>query len=176
MNTRMKKILGGVSVGAALLTLTACLLPTGNGSGLGPSGDVPPPDTNLTLIQAQIFDQKCADCHGGTTPFMGLNLSSVALSKASLYQNGAWRLSQTAPTTSPRYRILGGTLDANGKVTSAAGASKDSSFLYQKVTAGPYKNGTNGGSRMPLGRPTQYLTDSELELLAKWIEKGASLE
>lgn len=176
MNSFKKKFLGGAAAGAAVLALSACLLPTGDGEGLTISGDVPPPDTNLTYIQAQIFSKKCADCHGGNTPFAGLNLSSVAATRASIYDDATntWKLASTAPTVQPRYRILGGELNDSGRVLNVAGASVDSSFIYQKVTAGPYKQG--GGSRMPLGRPSDFLTPDELGLLEAWIKKGASLK
>lgn len=174
MNKRLNKILGGFVAGASAFALAACLLPVGNGVGLTASGDVPPPDTNLTYVQAQIFSKKCADCHGGSTPALGLNLSSVAATKASIYNstNGTWRLSLVASSTQPRFRIKGGTLDSTGKVTSTTGASADSSYIYQKVSSDTPKS----GGRMPLGRANEYLTTAELGLLRAWIEKGASLE
>ncbi len=101
----------------------------------------------FTAVQTRIFDASCAfsGCHGGSSPAMGLNLSSgVAHSNivniASSQQPSVDRIEPNDP---------------------------ESSYLYLKVIDDP----SITGSRMPRGAPA--LAQELIDLLRDWIERGA---
>ena len=110
-----------------------------------PVGDVGEPD--LATVQSRIFTSRCAtaDCHGGTMPRSGMNLTA-GLAVSSL----VGILAEEARTL---YRVLPG--DA------------DNSYLIHKL------RGTQGevggsGERMPLGGAP--LSEAEIALVAAWID------
>lgn len=160
METRMNKILIGFTAGAAIVLTVACMLPAGNGVGLtadrvDTTGTVPtPPDTNLTFVVNTILKPKCQACHG-TNPIGGpVVFTSVAEARNTLFDNGNPRVSTESPSTHPIYRVKPG--------------SPDSSYLYQKIVSATPKSGV----RMPQGGP--YLTEAQITVIRRWIEKGAS--
>jgi hypothetical protein len=160
MNKLQKKILGGAAAAAAVLALTACLLPTGNGDGLSPSGDALTPDTNYTVVRNLVFSQAgCLGCHGASPTGDAMNLSSATTAQATLFgAGGANRLTTTAQALNPRWRIYR-TSDSTGIA--------DSSYLYVKVASTTPKN----GDRMPLNRAP--LTADQIKIIRRWIETGA---
>jgi hypothetical protein len=159
MNIRMNKFLGVAAAGAAVLALSACLLPTGDGEGLGPSGDVLPPDTNFTFVYATVFENTCTGCHGNSPTGDALNLRSKDDALGTLFgAGGANRLTTAAQTENPRWRVYR-TSDSTGIA--------DSSYIYVKLLPGTPKN----GARMPL--TGGYLTNEQIHIVKRWIEQGA---
>jgi hypothetical protein len=159
METRMKKILAGLAVGTTLAALGACMLPAGDGEGLtadrvDTSGTVQaPPDTNLTFVVNTILKPKCQACHGTNPPGGAVVFSSVAEARNTLFDNGNPRVSTESPSTHPIYRVKPG--------------SPDSSYLYEKLVSATPKSGV----RMPQGGP--YLSDAQITVIRRWIQKGA---
>ena len=164
METRMKKILGVLTAGAAVWVLSACLLPAGSGSGLDSIGEdtvgfgaLAPVDTNLTYVVTKILKTKCQGCHGTNPIGDALVLSSVAQARATLFNSDSTpKLTYELPGTFPNYRIVPG--------------SPDSSYLFQKISYASPKSGV----RMPQGGP--YLTAAQINVIRRWIEKGAPLQ
>jgi hypothetical protein len=158
MNT--KKIWAGVFAGAVLSVLSACLLPAGDGEGLTPDGTwIPavPPDTNLTFVVNTILKPKCSGCHGANPVGDPIQFNSVSAARASLFNSDSTkRLTAEEPTVHPIYRVTPG--------------SADSSYLYQKINSASPKSGV----RMPQDGP--YLTTAQINVIRRWIEKGASLQ
>src|SRR5690606_20951830 len=102
MNFRMNKFLGGLAAGAAVLALSACLLPTGDGEGLDSIGNpIPavPPDTNLTFVVETVLASKCGLCHGNDpSPSNPLSLKNPAQARATLFnEDGSARLTYQLP-------------------------------------------------------------------------------
>lgn len=167
METRMKKILGGLTAGALVLGLAACLLPAGNGNGLYEDGTVipptppAPPDTNLTLVwQKVVATSGCLGCHSGSAPFGNLKLSTVADMRAALFTIGidtVPKLTNRLPDVQPRWRVLPN--------------EPDSSLLYQIVSTDDPKGDY---PRMP--KDADPLAASKIALIRRWIELGASLK
>ena len=159
MNFHMNKFLGGMAAGAAVLALSACLLPVGDGEGLTISGDpipLTPPDTNLTFVFDHVFKTRCAGCHGSEPAGDAMNLaSSVASARDALFPNGEPRLTAQLPDVQPRWRVLPD--------------EPDSSYLLQKLIMDDPK----AGVRMPQGG---MLNDELIEIVRTWIRNGASLE
>lgn len=161
MNFRMNKFLGGMAAGAAVLALSACLLPTGDGEGLDNIGNpIPPvpPDTNLTFVVETVLANKCGLCHGSdpstTNP---VSLKNPQQARATLFnEDGSARLTFQLPDVQPRFRVL-----AN---------EPDSSYLLQKVISSTPK----AGEKMPRNAPA--LNNEEITIIRRWIEKGAPLE
>jgi hypothetical protein len=164
METRMKKIFGGLAAGAAVLVLAACLLPAGSGEGLNDIGEdtvgtgaLGPVDTNLTYVVNTILKSKCQGCHGTNPAGGAVVFSSVAQARATLFNSDSTpRLTTELPGTFPFYRVVPG--------------SPDSSYLYQKIFSATPKSGV----RMPENGP--YLTAAQINVIRRWIEKGASLQ
>jgi hypothetical protein len=160
-----KKIWVGILAGAALTVLSACLLPVGDGEGLDIPGDplpAVPPDTNLTLVYSQIFGQStCRQCHNGTsTPSSAnpLNFNSLITARQTLFMpDSTPRLTFQLPGTPPIYRVSKDSIAAN-------------SYVYEKVSSSSPKF----GSQMPSAGT--LLDASQLKLIRRWIERGASLE
>lgn len=161
MNTFKKKFLGGMAAGAAVLALSACLLPVGDGEGLGRSGD-PLTDTTFTLVFNEVFSQSqpsCTGCHGAYPSGDALRLNNPQVALASLFGPGkANRLTTTDTDENPRWRIY---------LTSDSTGVADSSYLYVKLITDTPKNGT----RMPQGGSP--LTADQIKVVRRWIETGA---
>jgi hypothetical protein len=159
-----KKIWAGIFAGAALTVLSACLLPAGDGEGLGPDNRpiVPFVDTNLTYVYNNVFTKHgCTGCHSGSSPEGSMNISSVANARTAFFTiNGtdtAAKLTTRLSDVHPRYRVLPG--------------EPDSSMLYQIVSTSDPKGDY---PRMPQGGTA--LTDAKINIIRRWIEKGASLK
>ncbi len=101
----------------------------------------------FTAVQTRIFDASCAfsGCHGGSSPAMGLDLSS-----GTAYSNIVNIASSQQPSVDR--------IEPN---------QPDSSYLYLKVIDDP----SITGSRMPRGAPA--LAQELIDLLRDWIERGA---
>jgi len=131
---------------SAAAALCLCSLACGGGGG---SDSMMGPSGTVTLadVQAQIFSPKCAlsGCHIGTNPPRGLDLSS---GNAGANTVGVASDEQPALLRIEPYDVA-------------------NSYLYMKVTADPGIS----GDPMPLNRPP--LNDSDLALLAAWIDQGA---
>lgn len=136
------RVAAGVVVTGAL-ALAGC-----GGGGSGGNGGLPSTTVTLADVQAQVFSPRCAvsGCHAGTSPPMGLDLSSGA---------AAGHLIDVPSSELPAFRRV------------APGNSLDS-YLYMKVTADPRIN----GDPMPLNRTP--LNAADLELIATWIDQGAN--
>lgn len=161
MNTFKKKFLGGMAAGAAVLALSACLLPVGDGENLTIDGrPIPPvpPDTNLTFVVENVLSSKCGACHGvDPSTSDPLSLRNVTQARATLFnEDGSERLTYQLPEVQPRFRVLPN--------------EPDSSYLLQKVITGSPKT----GDRMPRNAPA--LSADEINIIRRWIEKGAPLE
>ncbi len=166
METRMKKILGGLFALATVLLIGACLSPVGSGAGLDSDGNdtshsgtviVVPPETTLAALIQPIFNQKCIGCHAtGGTGWSGTGGSSGGLdlttghSYASLNGVATFEL----PGQDPMFRLTPGSLD--------------SSYLYQKISTTTPKYGV----RMPQFSSTG-LSANQIKAIKRWIEKGA---
>jgi hypothetical protein len=171
METRMKKILGGVAVVATVLLIAACLNPVGDGRGLNTLGEdtvgtgVAVPDTNLSFVYSKVISQNgCTTCHSGANPSGGMNLAGLANAKAAFFNiagDSSPVLTTKSPTVFPIHRVQPG--------------SPDSSYLYQKVTGiftTPAKSTPD--DRMPRP-PYTFLDDDEIKIVRAWISRGAPL-
>ena len=117
---------------------------TGDGSSsTGDDSSSTPQTVTLTMVQQQIFNTSCVNCHGATSPQAGLDLSG-GQSHASLVN-----------VTSPR----------SGSVF-VVPENPDASYLLNKV------RGTNiVGDRMPPSG--SGLSSNLITLLTNWIQQGA---
>lgn len=159
MNTN--KIWAGIFAGAALSVLSACLLPVGDGVGVDADGNPQAvvEDTVATFGQVQaIFNSHCISCHAAPTGYGytgtgGAANNGLDLTAGNSYAKIVNVTTYELPTTHPMYRIRPG--------------SPDSSYLYQKISGGPYKY----GGKMPLSGAA--LTASEVLKIRRWISQGA---
>jgi hypothetical protein len=158
MNT--KKIWAGIFAGALLsAALSACLAPVGDGVGLDEDGNPLVPDTTVTFGQVQaIFTDRCITCHAapsgfGYTGTGGAGNNGLDLTAGNSYAKLVNVATYEAPSTHPIWRVRPG--------------SPDSSYLYLKVSGGPYKS----GGKMPLTGAA--LTSSEIVKIRRWIAQGA---
>lgn len=151
MNTFKKKFLGGMAAGAAVLALSACLLPVGDGEGLDEDGNPIPPVESLESIQP-LFRGTCTGCHGvGATAGLSLNSFDAAFNSFFVIENGD-TLPREASTAAGEglFRIKPG--------------NADSSHLYQRLVS-------TGSIKMPpTGDP---LNPAFVERIRKWINAGA---
>jgi hypothetical protein len=153
MNTRMNKVFGGFAATAAVLALTACLLPTGNGDGLTKSGDVPPPVESLESIQALLASSSCNNCHGaGATA--GLNISNFDRAFESFFViSGGDTIPKAASTTA-----------VGTGLNRIQPGNPEASALYRRITA------TNSAKMPPFGGP---LDPAIVERIRQWILDSA---
>ena len=108
-----------------------------------------PAAPTLLVVQSQIFTPRCAipGCHVGSTAPFGMNLQNASSSSASLIN------------------VPSGEMPG---MTRVAPGDSVNSYLYWKVSGNP----NIGGDPMPLtGGP---LSNGELQLIASWIDGGAS--
>lgn len=156
-----KTIWASVVAGAAVTVLSACLMPVGDGEGLGRSGD-PRTDTTFALVFNEVFSASnagCTGCHGGFPSGDPLRVNSPTNALASLFgPGGVNRLTTTAQGENPRWRVYR-TSDTTGVA--------DSSYLYVKLVSTTPKN----GDQMPQGRAA--LNADQIKVVRRWIETGA---
>jgi mono/diheme cytochrome c family protein len=152
MNFRMNKFLGGMAAGAAVLALSACLLPTGDGEGLDSIGN---PVANVESLESivplfAIPATNCTGCHGTSA---GLNLNGFENAFNSFFEivDG-----DTIP------RDASTTLGAGKKRINPGDAS--TSHLFERITM-------TGSGKMPLG--PGRLSNADIERIRKWIDGGA---
>lgn len=116
----------------------------------------------------QIFQNKCASCHSGSTPAGGLDLVGTGATELLRAQNVASKLVNVNPANS--YAV------SKGYKRVYPGRA-DRSFLFRKINRGlePTLEAfhINEGSEMPQNFPTNALTDSEKEIIRQWIVFGA---
>ena len=107
-----------------------------------------PATTTIVEVQAAVFTPRCAlsGCHVGTSAPFGLVLSSAGASASSL---------------------VGVPAGEKPTLDRVAPSDAANSYLYWKLSGNP----NIGGEQMPLtGGP---LSDSDLALVASWINGGA---
>jgi mono/diheme cytochrome c family protein len=133
---------------------------SGDGVGLGTSGDVESGQTGAVSFSGEIqplFNDRCTQCHipgGSGYVATGGDSGGLDLTGGAAYQSLVGVRTFQKPQEAPRWRVLAG--------------EPDSSYLYQKIVSDSPKE----SSRMPLGGP--FLDDSEIELIERWIEEGAA--
>ncbi len=155
MNIRMNKFLGGMAAGAAVLALSACLLPVGDGEGLDEIGNPEVAFETLGSIQNLLESSSCTNCHGAGAA-AGLNVSSFEKAFESFFE-----------------------IDGNGDTvpraaTTVAGQGKlrinpddvESSHILERLTA------TSSIRMPPSGSP---LSDKAIARIRNWITAGAPI-
>jgi hypothetical protein len=130
---------------ACLLAVAAC------GGNNEDNGGGATNNATFTEVYTQIIGPSCTGCHAGSDPTGNLNMSTQSLA----YQNLAG-VAASGPS-------CGG---ADPVPTRVVAYDYAGSLLWQKV-AGEQKC----GSRMPLGGP--YLSSTQIQLIAEWIDDGA---
>lgn len=153
MNIRINKFFGGAAAGAAVLALSACLLPTGDGEGLDENGDIPVSVESLESIVPlfALSGTNCTGCHGTSA---NLDLSDFNKAFASLFEI-----------------VNGDTVGRNATTTLGAGKKRiaignaDSSHLVERLEM-------TGSGKMPLGTANR-LSDQNIARIRKWINDGA---
>lgn len=117
---------------------------------------------------APIFEARCAGCHGGDDPPLGLDLSSpdaiertavgvvAEQARVGVQEDEAWTGASAGLDGAPRIDVLG-----------TVGRPSRSYLLY-KIIGDPHV----GGSRMP-PPPEAPLTFAEQQAISRWIRAGA---
>jgi hypothetical protein len=165
METRMKKIFGGLAAGAAVLVLAACLLPVGNGVGLQ-DDDTPipvtPPDTNLAFVyEKAIKPANCKNCHTSSSHISGISFNGLQATYDAFFKSDSTpQLTTLLQTTHPIHRVQPGSLD--------------SSYLWQKIATDGYPTVKNG-TKMPASGGGSVLTATHIAIIRAWILRGAPI-
>ena len=161
LRLKMKMALTAALIGTGTLVFYACINPVGDGLNMDDFGYprvAVPPETTLSAMVQPIFTAKCIQCHApggigytGTTDGTNIALNlKVGASYASLFNVATFEL----PAQQPTFRVRPG--------------SSDSSYLYQKISSSTPKFGV----QMPAS-PAPHLSDAEIKIIKRWIEKGA---
>lgn len=152
MNFHMNKFLGGMAAGAAVLALSACLLPVGDGEDLDSIGN---PEVGVESLESifplfAIPATNCTGCHGTSA---GMNLDGFDNAFNSFFEI-----------------VDGDTIPRAASTTAGAGKNRiepgdaEASHLIERITA-------TDGTKMPLG--SGRLSDPDIERIRKWINDGA---
>lgn len=103
---------------------------------------------SLASIQEKVFSTQCTLCHAGETP-----AASLSLEDGSSFES----LVDVQATNAPNVRVVSG--------------DSANSFLIRKLRGTDLTD--TEGSRMPLNGPP-YLEDSDIDVIAQWIDDGAA--